>query len=513
MLLNLILLRTVFFVMFIKSAPIASDATNVVAAQREYAGQTGNLNTRSQALGVPDTPGSSLTTALQQLALADFLAVILAGMLSKVVYLNWILATDAGLFPYLALAVGLGVTLYVVNKQLGLYDIERISGPGENAQNILRGLVISFLIILGVLYAFKQSEEVSRGWVVVWLLSTTVLLFAERAFIIRRVRRGIAAGRFQRRTAIIGTSEYAVALASEIARAEGWSGAIDFYALGSEDGDPAAVGRMADLERTMLRWPYDRVIVGIPASDTDNIRSIVKTLGSYTTELLVCSDLANPIVKTAGVRQFGSIRADVVHLLPGSENLWWIKRALDVVLATVFLVALSPLFALVALAVKLDSDGPIFFRQRRLGQNNVMFRIFKFRSMTVEEDGDEVVQAMRQDRRVTRVGRILRAASIDELPQLINVVLGHMSLVGPRPHAIAHDQAFEHEFDLFTRRRRVKPGITGWAQVNGFRGETKQPEDVRRRMEHDLFYIDHWSIWFDIEIIARTVFVVAKGAY
>jgi Undecaprenyl-phosphate glucose phosphotransferase len=499
--------------MFNKSASIAPDETEVAAAQRGSGGQSNNLNTRATSQGMLNAASSSLTVALQQLALADFVVVVSAAMLSKIVYLNWILASDAGLFPYLAIAVGLGITLYMVNKQLGLYDIERINGPGENVQNILRGLVISFLIILGGLYALKQSEEVSRGWVFVWLLTTTVLIFAERAFIIRRVRRGIATGRYQRRTAIIGTREYAVALASQIGRAEGWSGPVDFYALGSEDADPAAVGRMVDLVRTMSLRPYERVIVGIPGSDVESIRLVVRTLGSYTTELLLCSDLASPIIKTAGVRQFGSVRTDVVHLLPGSENLWWIKRTLDLALATTFLIALSPLFAVVALAIKLESDGPIFFRQRRLGQNNSIFRIFKFRSMTVEEDGDVVVQATRQDLRVTRVGRFLRAASIDELPQLINVVLGHMSLVGPRPHAIVHDQAFEQEFDLFTRRRRVKPGITGWAQVNGFRGETKRPEDVRRRMEHDLFYIDHWSIWFDIEIVARTVFVVAKGAY
>jgi Undecaprenyl-phosphate glucose phosphotransferase len=510
---KLIVLRLGCFFMFNRSTPITHGATDVAAPQRTNGTQPNDISALAKGFASVGKSGVSLTSALQLLALTDFAAVVAAAMLSKFGYLNWFLGTDAGLFPYLPIAVGLGVTLYVVYKQLGLYDIERINAPGENAQNIIRGLVISYLTILGVLYAFKQAEEISRGWVFVWLVGTALLVCFARTYIVRRVRRSIAAGRLQRRTAIIGTKDYAVTLSAQIAQAEGWSGAIDFYALGSEDVGDNVVGRMVDLQRTMVRRPYDRVIVGIPASDIDNIRSVVKTLGSYTTELLLCSDLATPVIKTSGVRQFGSIRTDVVHLLPGSENLWWVKRALDVVIAAVFLVSLLPLFVLVALAIKLDSKGPVFFLQQRLGQNNSVFRIFKFRSMTVTEDGSDVVQATRDDKRVTRVGRILRAASIDELPQLINVLLGHMSLVGPRPHALVHDQAFEQQFDLFTRRRRVKPGITGWAQVNGFRGETRQPEDVRRRMEHDLFYIDHWSIWFDLEIIARTVFVVAKGAY
>ena len=190
-----------------------------------------------------------------------------------------------------------------------------------------------------------------------------------------------------------------------------------------------------------------------------------------------------------------------------------IKRILDVAVAGAALIALLPLLCIVALAIKLDSRGPVFFRQRRIGLNNQVFKIFKFRSMTVAQDGDVVEQAQRNDPRVTRVGRIIRSTSIDELPQLINVLLGHMSIVGPRPHAIAHDRQFEQQFDLFARRRRVLPGITGWAQINGYRGETRTEADVRGRLEHDLYYIDNWSIWFDLEIIARTAFTFGRGAY
>jgi putative colanic acid biosynthesis UDP-glucose lipid carrier transferase len=232
----------------------------------------------------------------------------------------------------------------------------------------------------------------------------------------------------------------------------------------------------------------------------------------FTTELLLCTDLTKMPVSTSGAVQLAGIRADVVHLVPQSEHSL-LKRTLDLIAAATSLLLLSPLFLLVAIAIKLDTPGPVFFRQRRLGQNSSVFWIYKFRSMTVAEDGPVILQATKNDERVTRVGRIIRATSIDELPQLINVLIGQMSLVGPRPHALAHDHEFDQSFDLFSRRRRVKPGMTGWAQVNGFRGETKTLEDVRGRMELDLYYIDHWSIWLDIEIMVRTLFVITRGAY
>jgi putative colanic acid biosynthesis UDP-glucose lipid carrier transferase len=228
---------------------------------------------------------------------------------------------------------------------------------------------------------------------------------------------------------------------------------------------------------------------------------------------LLCTELDPYPVVVHGSRNFGPLRTNVVNLVPLSESNVLLKSMLDYAVALVGLIVLAPLLAVVALAIKIDSPGPVFFRQRRYGQNNSIFRIFKFRTMAVTEDGPTVKQAERDDPRVTRMGRILRRTSIDELPQLLNVLTGDMSIVGPRPHALAHDQLFEQKLDLFSRRRRVRPGLTGWAQVHGFRGETKTTEDIRSRMQHDLYYIDNWSIWLDIEIITRTVFVLFRGAY
>jgi Undecaprenyl-phosphate glucose phosphotransferase len=182
------------------------------------------------------------------------------------------------------------------------------------------------------------------------------------------------------------------------------------------------------------------------------------------------------------------------------------KRAFDIVASLCALALLSPVFVIISLLIKMDSKGPVLFRQRRYGFNQEPFRIYKFRSMTSMDDGRHIPQAQQNDPRVTRVGRLLRRLNFDELPQLVNVLRGEMSLVGPRPHALAHDQHFERTIALYARRHNVKPGITGWAQVNGFRGDTSTNDKMRNRVEHDLHYIDNWSLFLDLRIMFLTVF-------
>jgi lipopolysaccharide/colanic/teichoic acid biosynthesis glycosyltransferase len=165
-----------------------------------------------------------------------------------------------------------------------------------------------------------------------------------------------------------------------------------------------------------------------------------------------------------------------------------------------------PFLVGVALLIRRDSRGPALFLQRRYGFNQQPFRILKFRTMETAEDGDVIVQATRDDARVTRVGRWLRCWSIDELPQLLNVIKGDMSLVGPRPHALSHNREYEQKISRYARRHNVKPGITGWAQVHGLRGETDTDEKMRKRVEHDLYYIDNWSLWLDVRILFLTLF-------
>jgi exopolysaccharide biosynthesis polyprenyl glycosylphosphotransferase len=187
-----------------------------------------------------------------------------------------------------------------------------------------------------------------------------------------------------------------------------------------------------------------------------------------------------------------------------------VKRALDVMLALLALVFFIPVMTLTALAIKLDGQGPVIFRQNRKGFNGQQFVMLKFRTMTVQENNDAVTQATPHDPRVTNMGRLLRSASIDELPQLVNVLRGEMSLIGPRPHALAHDNYFEKVLEDYAFRHHVKPGMTGWAQVHGLRGATPTVDVISRRVKMDLWYINNWSLWLDLQILIKTFFEVLR---
>jgi Undecaprenyl-phosphate glucose phosphotransferase len=273
-----------------------------------------------------------------------------------------------------------------------------------------------------------------------------------------------------------------------------------------------------DMERELRRLieacrhvKPDDILILAKQDSLVQIASLVVSLSEVPAGLHVVPVEATDLLTTARIVEFGNIVTMQVLRPPLSQIQRTAKRVFDVVVSATGLVVLSPLLALVAIAIKLDSRGPVLFRQTRHGYNNETIRVFKFRSMTKLEDGDSFVQAARNDSRITRFGAILRSTNIDELPQLINVLRGDMSIVGPRPHATAHNKMFEGKISVFSRRHVVKPGITGWAQVNGYRGATDTLEKMQRRVEHDLYYIDNWSFWLDLRIMIMTVF--SKTAY
>jgi Undecaprenyl-phosphate glucose phosphotransferase len=214
---------------------------------------------------------------------------------------------------------------------------------------------------------------------------------------------------------------------------------------------------------------------------------------------------------TSRIAELGDLKTLEVSRPPLSLFDRALKRAFDIIVAAIGLILLAPLFVIVALAIKLETRGPVLFWQKRHGYNNTTIKVAKFRTMYTLEDGDCFTQAKPKDTRVTHVGRILRRTNIDELPQLLNVLIGNMSIVGPRPHATAHNEMFEGKILPFSRRHNIKPGITGWAQVNGHRGETDTLDKMQRRVEHDLYYIDNWTFLLDIKIILLTLF--SKRAY
>jgi Undecaprenyl-phosphate glucose phosphotransferase len=257
--------------------------------------------------------------------------------------------------------------------------------------------------------------------------------------------------------------------------------------------------------------PLDDIIVLAYEAITREMLDLTSSLADLPVGVHIFSVAALDTIGSAQIGQFGSLRTLQLFQPPLSTFDLIIKRTFDIVCATLGLIILSPLLLVVSIAIKLDSRGPVLFPQIRHGFNNEEIKVFKFRSMSCMDDGRTFKQAVEDDPRVTRIGRIIRKTNIDELPQLINVLQGTMSIVGPRPHATAHNSLFSHLIAPFSRRHSVKPGITGWAQVNGYRGATDTLEKMQRRIEFDLEYIDHWSFLLDMKIVVMTIF--SKKAY
>lgn len=444
------------------------------------------------------------------------MTVVISGLVAKVFYIDLFLGQSQPILPYFIATVILGFSQYLFFKKMGLFKVDSMLAPTIGFGKVWGALGLSFLILLGVLYLFKVAEFYSRGWLLCWFALSSVTIVIARSQASRFVRKLMETGQLCQRVALIGTADMIGAVREQAARDFHHYEISAIYVVDGSLGrsaSAAAADAIESLRADLYQERCERVIVALPLDQLPVIQSIVRAVSSFSVEVLSCTDPAPFPLATFGSAAVGGLRMPVVSAVPAWEQERLLKYMLDYTVALVGLLALAPLFALIALAIKLESPGPVFFRQRRYGYNNRVFRIFKFRTMTVTEDGTVVTQAVRNDARVTRVGRLLRSTSIDELPQLINVLLGHMSVVGPRPHALAHDERFERNIDLFSRRRRVRPGITGWAQVNGCRGETQTLDEVKSRMEYDLYYIDNWSIWFDVEIMARTLLTVTRGAY
>jgi polysaccharide biosynthesis protein PslA len=273
--------------------------------------------------------------------------------------------------------------------------------------------------------------------------------------------------------------------------------------------DETGAIRQAELLSTAQRWVAqgtDHFVIVGQLDDIAQLEQLSGFLKRFSVNIVGAPATDNTTLKFIDVVPIGANNVLRVLRKPMGEGAVLLKRAFDLLGATVGLILLSPLFAVVALLVSLDSRGPVFYRQERRGFNGEIFFIWKFRSMRVTESGRQMTQVRQGDDRITRVGRFIRSTSIDELPQLFNVLRGEMSLVGPRPHALAHDDELGEQIASYAHRQRIKPGITGWAQVNGFRGATVTHAQIEGRTSHDLYYIDNWSIFLDCWIIVLTVF-------
>ena len=368
------------------------------------------------------------------------------------------------------------------------------------------------LLMLGFLTQ-QQSGQYSRAWIVLFYAATLAALIVERFLVVRITAHARAAGLVSaQRIFLIGTGAHVGAFINHY---EPWTLGINI--VGCRFLTPVAATASAEARRTALDRDLAEAIASVRDVEPDAIFLLLPWSASETIARCAEAFLALPVEIHLGPEQIlhrfedvelsklGPLASLQLTRMPLSRFEVVQKRLFDLVFAAVALIALTPLLVLVAALIRLDSRGPVFFVQRRYGFNQQPFRIIKFRTMRTLDDGAVVPQAIPDDPRLTRIGRWLRRWNIDEIPQLFNVLTGDMSLVGPRPHALSHDREYERRISLYARRHNVKPGITGWAQINGFRGATDTEEKMRKRVEYDLFYIDNWSLWLDLKIIARTV--------
>lgn len=334
------------------------------------------------------------------------------------------------------------------------------------------------------------------------------------------IRVGPLAERLRANVAIYGAGPEARELFDIIEREPGvrFAGLFEDRSAGRVDVHGLEItGTTSELAALVAQGLIDEVIIALPRSASDRMQSIADRLRELPVDVRV-SSVEGTEFGCSGEASLSTLGPVVLRQIHRRAIRDWdvmLKAGLDRLVALAALVALSPLLAILGAAIRLESRGPVFFRQKRHGVCGETIVVWKFRTMRVMEDGAVVRQASKDDQRVTNVGRFLRRTSLDELPQLINVLLGNMSIVGPRPHAIAHNEHYGAIIRHYGRRAQVRPGITGWAQVNGYRGETRSPDEMAARIEHDLWYIANWSLWFDIKIILLTPIYgfIHKNAY
>lgn len=283
------------------------------------------------------------------------------------------------------------------------------------------------------------------------------------------------------------------------------SGILFLDEINDNDG-VVSRGAVAEFAREHASQSTDYIVVVGPMNDVASVEHIITEMRRFALNVVYSPSSGKNELKILDVVPIGTNNALLFMRKPMSQTAIMLKRATDIVISTAALILLSPLLLGIAISIRLESPGPILFRQERRGFNGETFVIWKFRSMRVTESGRNMRQAVRDDPRVTKVGRFIRSTSIDELPQLVNVLVGQMSIVGPRPHAISHDEALGQQLATYAHRQRIKPGITGWAQVNGYRGETRTFDQVEGRTIRDLYYIDNWSLYLDAWIIFLTFF-------
>jgi Undecaprenyl-phosphate glucose phosphotransferase len=437
---------------------------------------------------------------------------IVAGLLA------YVFLVDRAIPPaelYLAAVLFIWLASLFIFNYVGLYKFAAIMAPVANLLRLLVAFGTAFLLLLAIAFSLKISAGYSRTWMFSYGMLAFAAIFLTRVIGYLLISHLAKIGVFARNVLIVGGGEAAEKLLDLMARERPCfnfvAGIFDdrLERIGPKVGQAPVLGNLDDLIEYVRSHRVDDIIVTMPWSAEERLGSIIDKLRVLPTSIHLESNLGgfrfsyrpspNPFI---GVPMVEVVKLPLTGWHIGLKSLEY------KLFGGLLLLLFSPVLALVALAIRLDSKGPVLFRQKRFGYNNQVFEIYKFRSMYHGRPPEEKTpQATRNDPRITRVGGFIRRTSLDELPQLFNVINGTMSLVGPRPHSVEHNEEYAPLIRGYFARHKVKPGMTGWAQINGLRGETDTLEKMEARVRYDAYYAENWSLLFDMQILVKTVFV------
>jgi len=454
--------------------------------------------------------------------LTDFVLIAAVGI---ALYLGYVARRDGLQWEYIAAILGMTITAVISFQAADLYEVQVFRGTLKQVTRMISAWTLVFLLFIGASFLAKLGGEVSRLWLSSFYLLGLAVLIAERLVLRNMVRHWARQGRLDRRTIIVGSDANGEKLINALRAQQDDDTDIRVLGVFDDRNDSRALatcagapklGKIDDILEFARRTRVDLVLFALPISAETRILDMLKKLWVLPVDIRLSAHTNKLRFRPRAYSYLGNVPTLDVFEAPITDWDQVTKRLFDHVVGGLILLAAAPVMALVALAIKLDSPGPVLFRQKRFGFNNERIDVFKFRSLyhhQADPTASKVVT--KNDPRVTRVGRFIRRTSLDELPQFFNVVFkGNLSLVGPRPHAVQgklQSRLFDEAVDGYFARHRVKPGITGWAQINGWRGEVDSEEKIQKRVEFDLYYIENWSVLFDLFILLKTPWALLKG--
>jgi len=410
------------------------------------------------------------------------------------------------------------ITFFISSTVFGLSNQRHLLRDAK-VWEFARAVVVSWAIVAAFLLLLAQLTGLYAMFptrtMVLWFVTTPLALFGSQ-LVAHRITLSMYKTGVVRSVLIVGVNELGLKLEERIAEHPGLlmhvEGFFDDRDLSRQPPGKQVplLGSMAELPAYARKHNISTIFISQPISAQPRIRTLLNELQDTTASIYFLPDIYVFDLIQARFDNVAGVPVVAICETPFTGMNSSIKRISDIVLATLIMIMLLPIMLVIAIAIKATSPGPIVFKQRRYGLDGEEIIVYKFRSMTVAEDGDKVTQATKGDKRVTRVGGFLRRSSLDELPQFFNVLQGRMSIVGPRPHAVAHNELYRKQIKGYMLRHKVRPGITGWAQVNGFRGETDTLDKMEARISYDLDYLRRWSLALDLWIIVRTVKVALQ---